>query len=150
MPTPQLLGVCLLGAISLALFSRDARAVTGAHAQERVDQCRALVDRQFKDRRAAANADAGRRKARIESHYNAREDRCFVLEIVTDTDATGASGLTAPVEIQALWDASEHTQYGWFKAFGPPGVAHTECFLQARACHGKEEWERLIRPYMSE
>jgi hypothetical protein len=54
------------------------------------------------------------------------------------------------IEIQALWDANENKQYGWFKEFESLGTVQSECFVQKTACRGREEWERLIKPFMHE
>jgi len=53
-----------------------------------------------------------------------------------------------PRERQRLADANEKQDYGKYDSWsdGSP----VRCWLKQKQCDSKEEWERLIKPYMED
>ncbi|SPE29334.1 exported hypothetical protein [Burkholderiales bacterium] len=139
----------LLG-IMCALVACGARAAPDLPTQEQSERCNKLVDKQFQVRRAVAGTDEANMRSRFESHYNVKRSKCFFLEVVTGAIVDKASDKASTIEIQALWDADENLQYGWFKEYGSLGVNQSECFVQKTVCRGREEWKRLIQPFLQE
>jgi hypothetical protein len=51
------------------------------------------------------------------------------------------------MESQALWDANEKKNYGSYDKFDPMPLS---CWVQEKKCSSKEEWERLVKPFLEE
>jgi len=137
-------------AVVFACFLCAANADPGVRADEMSERCGKLVEKLFKERWTTGKTDDGKMRGRFESHYNAKLNKCFLLEIVTLVTGDRATNKAALIEIQALWDANEKRQYGWFKEYDSPGAIQSNCYVQNTACRSKEEWVNLIKPYMEE
>jgi len=135
-------------AVAFAVVACAARAAPDLQVQEQAEKCNKLVEKQFRERRGAG--EGGTMKSRFESHYNVKRSKCFFLEVVSGTVVDKTNEKSSTVEIQALWDANENTQYGWFKEMDSLAGRQSECFVQRTACRGREEWQRLIRPFLEE
>jgi hypothetical protein len=137
-------------AVVFAAVACAVRAAPDLQAQEQAEKCNKLVEKQFRERRGSGAADGGTLRSRFESHYNRKRSKCFFLEVVTGTVVDKTNEKPSTVEIQALWNANENLQYGWFKQLDSLAGSQSECFLQKTVCRGREEWQRLIRPFLEE
>lgn len=133
----------------LAFFLAFAMGTTrAANGQDQAQQCGDLVAKIYRDTWPKGVAPDGGVVPRMEAHYNAKLDKCLFLETVSGSWRSPALKRILPREMQRLGDAFENKNLGKFDAWNDePPVA---CWVQDKKCGSKQEWQQLIRPYLSD
>jgi hypothetical protein len=135
-------------AIAFALIAAPAGAAAASTSQELSQQCQESAAKYKAEAwPKGAMADSGLH-AKFESHYNAKLNRCFVLETVSQVSRSPALKRILPRETQRLLDADDKTEFGKYDSWGdgPPMT----CSLQETKCASRQEWLRLVEPFMEE
>ncbi|SPJ14236.1 conserved exported hypothetical protein [Burkholderiales bacterium] len=135
-------------AVTFTLLACATKAAPNASAEESSKQCRALVAQLYQEAWPKGGTDDGGAQAKFESHYNTKLNKCLYLETVSEVIRSPALNRILPRETQRLADANEKKDYGKYDSWsdGPP----VRCWLNQKKCSSKQEWERLIKPYMED
>lgn len=140
--------VRVLVAIALIAIASTARAEPDARADELSEQCGKLVARLFQDNWGDGKTTDGGARGRFEGHYNRKLNKCFLLRTVSGVYRNDEQRRNVRLESEQLFDANENKNYGQF------GNYHDNlpltCWVQGTRCRSKEEWDRLIKPFMEE
>ena len=84
------------------------------------------------------NNKNGQTVANFESHYNARLNKCFYLEI-SKTYERGQK----PWKSLRLFDLLDNKEYATF-------IEGLACEVRDRSCTAEAEWRELIKPFMED
>ena|ERR1700733_8851554 len=79
--------------------------------------------------------------ANYENHYNAKLNKCFMLEDATSLPKGGGQSFKTLM----LIDVNENKIYGTFTNAGA-----VQCDLEGRACRSELDWRQLVAPFMNE
>lgn len=131
--------------LAIAFFACAAQA---ANDDEAAQQCREQVAKLYRDTWPKAMTDDSNSHVRYFGHYNSRLGKCIFLETVSGVSRSPALKRILPRETQRLGDAGENRNLGKFDRWNdePP----VTCWVQDKKCGSKQEWERLIRPYLED
>jgi hypothetical protein len=89
-------------------------------------------------------------KKSYESHYNARLQKCFLLDTTTMTDGDGESTVMLLTD---LFEKQAPPYAGLVKKGGPDLSLCVVALLeppQAKECTSEQEWRALIKPFMED
>jgi len=131
--------------VALALLTCAAQ---GANNGELAQQCRDQVAKLYRDKWPKGVTDDGNSRVRFDSHYNSRLGKCIFLETVYGVTRSPALKRILPRETQRLGDANEKRDLGKFDRWNEE--VPVTCWVQEKKCGSREEWERLIKPYLEE
>ncbi|HYA66869.1 MAG TPA: hypothetical protein VEE84_09270 [Burkholderiaceae bacterium] len=134
----------LLG-IALALVICSMQA---ASAQDPEQQCGEKVAQMYREQWPNWAASTPDVQARMLSHYNTSLGKCVFLEVVSGSVRSPALDRILPREAQRLGDADQNRNLGRYDGWdGEPPVT---CWVQDNTCSSKQDWEQLIKPYLTE
>jgi len=125
-----------------------ACAAHAAGERELAQQCREQVAKVYRDTWPKGVTDDSNSRVRFDAHYNARLGKCVFLETVSGVSRSPALKRILPRETQRLGDADENRNLGKFDHWNDE--APVTCWVQDKKCSSKQDWERLIRPYLEE
>jgi hypothetical protein len=125
-----------------------ACAALAASERELAQQCREQVAKVYRDAWPKGVTDDANSRVRFDAHYNSRLGKCVFLETVSGVSRSPALKRILPRETQRLGDADENRNLGKFDRWNDE--APVTCWVQDKKCGSKQEWERLIRPYLEE
>ncbi len=131
--------------LAIALLACSAHA---ANDRESTQQCRELVAKLSRESWPKGVTDDGGSRVRFDSHYNSKLGKCVFLETVSGVSRSPALKRILPRETQRLGDADEKRNLGKFDQWNDE--VPVACWVQDKKCSSKQEWERLIRPYLEE
>jgi hypothetical protein len=98
----------------------------------------------------AANAFPNMKKS-YESHYNARLQKCFLLDTTTVIDGDGESTVMLLTD---LFEKDQAPPYAGLMKKGGPDLSLCVVALleppQAKECTSEQEWRALIKPFMED
>lgn len=125
-----------------------ACAVQAANDRESAQQCHEQVAKLYQEKWPKGVTADSNPHVRFDSHYNSRLGKCIFLETVSGVSRSPALKRILPRETQRLGDADENRNLGKFDRWNDE--APVTCWVQDKKCGSKQEWERLIRPYLEE
>lgn len=85
--------------------------------------------------------------ARYTNHYNKKLNRCFYL--LSSTTITTKGDNKSKVIQEALYDINENKEYGSLTKEDADRLPFS-CNMQGIDCRSKQEWDYLIKPFMTE
>jgi hypothetical protein len=135
-------------AVAFALVAGPATGAPDAGAADPSKQCEEFVAKLYDAAWPSEKRNEAGVQARFEAHYNTKWSKCFYLESVSTLSRSPAMKRILTRDIQRLLDAGEGTVYGMYDAWNdnPPMT----CWLGQRKCASRQEWERLVGPYMGD
>jgi hypothetical protein len=77
----------------------------------------------------------------FENHYNARLNKCFMVEETT-THVRDDKNKPVTIKILILIDVNDNKVIANFDPL--------QCTVQERTCHSEQEWRLLVKPLMQE
>jgi hypothetical protein len=139
MKVAALAGAMLCGAISMPLHGQQATATERYMLQERCGKQAAATF--AKDYTPNEKTKDGWRIFNYESHFSAKLNKCFYLEVAR-FEAHGKWSRSL-----RLYDLNENKEYASFFDAGPNLM---NCDVGEIACSSEKEWRDLTKPYLED
>lgn len=81
-----------------------------------------------------------------ENHYNKKLHKCFVILTTTNYTVKKETGV---LTMKNLYDINENKEYGSFSKF-QNNNSPIVCKVLDKFCKSEKEWDKLVKPYMTE
>ncbi len=131
-------------ALALAASMGVAAAATASVPAQR---CQDLVAQRYGQAPPPASGDAAIAR-RFDGHYSAARDRCFALQIDTESSRSPALGRILPRVTERLWDVDADKLVGEYDAWD--AVAPMSCWVRDSRCASRQEWDALVGSFLDE
>jgi hypothetical protein len=130
----------------LVWFSTNVGAQPNRELYELQERCSKRAAEVFKREYSHVSNSKHGRLFSYESHYSARLNKCFFLEISVAYEKGQSSGH----KLMRLFDLDDTKEYGQYFMNDLYQVGPFPCDVHGKVCRSESEWRELVKPFMED